>query len=117
YGGDLDAGWERETDRSEFGHRSLYVTEGYHSGDRISCYYTTTRPRPHTTESSENIDGAYDPSHIRAFITMTHPVLLSAIDPVAEAKLSGLDSAVTAGRPLRADEEPTRGDVGDIVPV
>ncbi len=44
------------------------------------------------------------PGHVGAYITVTFPFLIAAIDPTAEAQLVGLNGAVVQGRYLRPDD-------------
>ncbi|KKK05233.1 FtsX-like permease family protein [Micromonospora sp. HK10] len=46
---------------------------------------------------------------------LTVPLLVAAVDPVAENQLVGLDAAVTSGRPLRADDPVTESRGGTLL--
>ncbi|WP_370118536.1 FtsX-like permease family protein [Streptacidiphilus sp. MAP12-33] len=50
--------------------------------------------------------------HVYADLPVAFPVMLSAIDPAAEARLVGLGRAVTSGRMLRATDRPTNATNG-----
>lgn len=54
-------------------------------------------------------------SDLRAWIPVSYPVLLAAVDPDAEAAMSGLDQAVTSGRPLTSQDASATDDQGDTV--
>ena len=74
------------------------------NGPRLDCYYTHTVP----PQSLDAPQGAADPGDLDTSITVPFPVLLTAIDPEAEAQLSGLDQAIVSGRALTADDRVTK---------
>ncbi|MGI5236542.1 FtsX-like permease family protein [Dactylosporangium sp. CA-139066] len=54
---------------------------------------------------------------LRVGLSWARPMLLAAVDPVAEAKLVGLDRAVTTGRYLSASDRVTKSYDEPILPV
>jgi ABC-type lipoprotein release transport system permease subunit len=54
--------------------------------------------------------------HAAALIPAALPFVLAAVDPEQEARLTGLDKSVLSGRYLRADDQPTGGQL-PAVPV
>ncbi len=77
-----------------FGYRDPYAS----TATSMTCYYLPTRP------TSKDQFGAADPRRLEAVIPVSLPVLLTAIDPVAEDAISGLGAAVTSGRTLAATD-------------
>ena len=92
-----------------FGYRDPYAA----SGPSMQCFYLKTTPR-----AEGDVQGADDPAHVGGGVAMPLPVLLAAVDPVAENQLSGLDRAVVTGRPLTASDTATRDAFGNpAIPV
>lgn len=50
-------------------------------------------------------------------VTLSFPLLVAAVDPVAEDRLVGLDRAVVSGRGLRPVERVGKGPYGPVLPV
>lgn len=80
--------------------RAFSYDDPFSTAARVDCYYTSSNPEI----SIDGPSGASDTSYLETSITTSLPVLLAAVDPVAEAQLSGLDQAVTSGRYLAATE-------------
>ena len=80
-----------------FGYRDAYALS---NEQPLSCFYVGTQP----AGTLEDPSGAGDPSQMSTFVGLSFPVLMAAIDPKAEAQLSGLDQAVVSGRPLTASD-------------
>ncbi len=67
----------------------------------ISCFYTDV---PSVRLGAPQ--GAGDWSFLTARVPVSYPMLLAAVDPDAEAQLSGLDRAVVSGRALTEKDRP-----------
>lgn len=104
---DLTGRWE-ESGNTSFPYRDPYGADTV----RIACFYTDRR-----SVSVGDALGASDWSALSANVWVSYPVLLTAVDPDAEAQLSGLDSAVTSGRMLTAEDRPTPGEDGRSVQI
>lgn len=74
---------------------------------------------PTTTPNSiDQPQGAMNPSDLTTYIQLSFPVLISVIDPVAEAALSGLDRSVISGRTLTRDDRAAKDKYGNpTIPV
>lgn len=69
----------------------------------MSCY-SELSPGQGT---DQNLDDLSPLGQVGTLVGLSFPLLVAAIDPVEEAKLVGLDAAVTDGRYLRADDRAT----------
>ena len=93
-----------------FGYRNPYAS----AAQPMSCYYIGLNP----AGASQDVQGAGNPDDLDTTIGVTFPVLLTAVDPAAEAALSGLDQAVVSGRALDQSETASRDAAGNpSVPV
>lgn len=100
--------------QTEFGYRSLYLPAG--AGTRMSCFFTSRKispPKPGVTW----IAGANHGPVGRISIPVSFPVLLAAVDPAAEARMSRLDETLVSGRMLSSADRPKQHSDGLRVPV
>ncbi|MEO6509500.1 MAG: FtsX-like permease family protein, partial [Nocardioides sp.] len=81
-----------------------HIPEGESAFDRkasitLTCFSTTKPPTGHGSDVPRG--------QIGTTLLVSYPILIAAVDPVQEARLVGLDDAVTGGRYLEDDEGPS----------
>jgi putative ABC transport system permease protein len=86
---------------------ALPVCPGVSVGDASKPFWDNAFRRCYSERSPGVGDDARAPGRIYAGRLVHFPVLISAIDPVEEAKLLALDRALVSGRYLRPRERPT----------
>lgn len=84
------------------------ASDPYRTG--FSCYYKSP-PAQVTADIGLRMQAQNARGGVWVGVAMTIPVLLTAIDPVAEQAMSGLDQAVVAGRALTASDSAFDGQV------
>ncbi|MCP9487897.1 MAG: ABC transporter permease [Gaiellaceae bacterium MAG52_C11] len=72
----------------------------------IACY-SELSPGQGTDNNARYVPDIYPLGKVGWVAALKFPMLLAAIDPIEEAKLVGLDSALVAGRYLRRDDRAT----------
>ena len=144
-GGDRRLAWYTVTAKSRNGHFSQQVDEGYWyqtsqimedaeglwdlSGDKPvricesfaqmgsdDGWSPVCQALPGSTVTQGDTTTVVDEISTQIGLTMSYPLLIVAIDPEAEQQLSGLDTAILTGRPLRPGDgaSEVRGSWGDL---
>jgi ABC-type lipoprotein release transport system permease subunit len=72
----------------------------------LNCY--SRRSPGEGDDSAESLQADVKPGFVGSLASVEFPILISAIDPVQEARLIGLDNALVAGRYLSEHDRPTR---------